>query len=297
MRYVLTLGILVALNLQSAAQMMKHVVKKGETLYELSRLYQLPVDKIAAANKLTPKSQLRLGQTLLIPVQKMENIALSATHDDKPRVGMVHVVQPGETVYSIARSYGVSPDDVMQTNDMKEPNIRVGQSLIISIEKAQATRQNAQIPVNPDVREREEKRHTLPAQQVPTEVISTENAMASSSDEKPRISTSQTSDYPVIFEGYAQHYKMKKTRGFARQLSDYTTGNPYLALYSGAETGSIIRVTNLMNKKTIFLKVIGQTTPLDYAQETLIKVSKKAAEELEVSEEKFLVEVASYPTR
>ncbi|MCX7024971.1 MAG: LysM peptidoglycan-binding domain-containing protein [Spirochaetes bacterium] len=44
----------------------------------------------------------------------------------------VHVVQPGETVYSIARSYNVSPDAVLAVNGIKDPRtIKPGQKLVI----------------------------------------------------------------------------------------------------------------------------------------------------------------------
>jgi len=44
----------------------------------------------------------------------------------------VHIVEPGETVYHIAQTYGVSADRLMTANGIGDPReLRVGQSLII----------------------------------------------------------------------------------------------------------------------------------------------------------------------
>jgi LysM repeat protein len=44
----------------------------------------------------------------------------------------VHVVQPGDTLYSIARYYGVSPEALSKANDLMNPNfIWIGQHLIV----------------------------------------------------------------------------------------------------------------------------------------------------------------------
>jgi hypothetical protein len=108
-----------------------------------------------------------------------------------------------------------------------------------------------------------------------------------------RSNTSSSSEYPGLFNQYASHgYKVSKTRGAANFLEDNTSGNPYLALYNGAETGSIIKVTNMMNKKTVYVKVVGRVPASDASKEVILKLSNKVATELGALDEKFLVEVA-----
>ena len=47
---------------------------------------------------------------------------------------IIHIVQPGETVYSIARIYGVPPSRIISDNEIKDPeNLAVGQTLVILI--------------------------------------------------------------------------------------------------------------------------------------------------------------------
>ncbi|MFU8780268.1 MAG: LysM peptidoglycan-binding domain-containing protein [Kiritimatiellia bacterium] len=50
----------------------------------------------------------------------------------RPEVGYEHEVQAGETLSEIARAYGVTSQDIVNANQMRDPNVlRVGQKLFI----------------------------------------------------------------------------------------------------------------------------------------------------------------------
>ncbi len=65
----------------------RHKVKRGETAYTISRLYQVPVDALAEWNGLGPDFTIREGQYLLIPVK---------TGEAPPAVAPVAVTAPGQ---------------------------------------------------------------------------------------------------------------------------------------------------------------------------------------------------------
>lgn len=89
-----------------------HVVKRGETLYQVSRVENVPIRSLIDANNLQPPYELQVGQKLSIP---------SARY---------HVVKPGDTVYSISRTYGVDMSTLTSTNHVTQPyTIKVGQKL------------------------------------------------------------------------------------------------------------------------------------------------------------------------
>ena len=47
---------------------------------------------------------------------------------------IIHVVQPGETIYSIAAQYNVSPQKIIIDNELENPNVLVpGQTLVILV--------------------------------------------------------------------------------------------------------------------------------------------------------------------
>src|SRR5690606_330646 len=89
-------------------------------------------------------------------------------------------------------------------------------------------------------------------------------------------------------------FKMKKVRGAANFIGDHTSGNPYLAFYNDAETGSVVKVMNPMNRKTVYVKVVGRVPPVDASRDIIIKLSGKAATELGAVDDRFLVEVSGY---
>jgi LysM repeat protein len=95
-----------------------HIVQPGETLYSLARRYGVDVWTLASANGLVNPNRIYVGQRLCIP-----------TH--RP-AGVVHVVQPGETLSGIALRYGVSMWALAAANNLTNPNhIYVGQYLSI----------------------------------------------------------------------------------------------------------------------------------------------------------------------
>ena len=47
---------------------------------------------------------------------------------------IIHVVQPGETIFSIAAQYNISPQKIITDNELQNPNVLVpGQTLVILI--------------------------------------------------------------------------------------------------------------------------------------------------------------------
>jgi LysM repeat protein len=114
-----------------------HVVQAGETLSEIARMYGTTVEAIVQANNLQNSNAIREGQVLLIPSSTSQAPPAESTAEPVPTpsssVGQrIHVVQPGETLSEIARTYGVAVDEIVQANGLDNPNaISVGQALVI----------------------------------------------------------------------------------------------------------------------------------------------------------------------
>jgi membrane-bound lytic murein transglycosylase D len=94
-----------------------HVVVQGETLYSISRTYQVPVDSIMKWNQLREYS-LKTGQTLYV-----ENPFETAPIE--------HVVQPGETMYAISKKYQVTIDQIKTWNHKTDNQLKPGEVIII----------------------------------------------------------------------------------------------------------------------------------------------------------------------
>lgn len=101
---------------------------KGDTLYSLSKRYNVSIDDITAANPVLAEG-LKLGQTIKIP-HKTET-AKKAQKRPK-RQFITHTVKKGETLYSISRLYEISVDALTGDNDNIDPvHLAVGQKLYI----------------------------------------------------------------------------------------------------------------------------------------------------------------------
>ncbi len=93
------LHILNYINKRGVIFLIIHVVKSGENLYEISKLYGVSYNKIASDNELTNPTQLVVGQTLVI---------LQGTRK--------HKILPGESLYSISKMYGVTIANLYAAN-------------------------------------------------------------------------------------------------------------------------------------------------------------------------------------
>ncbi|MBC8450198.1 MAG: LysM peptidoglycan-binding domain-containing protein [Chloroflexi bacterium] len=102
------------------AQGAVHVVQPGETLYAIAQRYGVSPGAIVSANGLLNPNFIYVGQRLTIP------------QGTPTPGGGVHIVQRGETLYAIARRYGVEPQAIINANGLLNPNrLLVGQQLII----------------------------------------------------------------------------------------------------------------------------------------------------------------------
>ncbi len=114
-----------------------HVVQAGETLSEIARMYGTTVGAIVQANDLENANAIREGQVLLIPSPTASIPTGEVSAEPVPTLSSsvgqrIHVVQPGETLSEIARTYSVTWQEIARANGLDNPNaIRVGQALVI----------------------------------------------------------------------------------------------------------------------------------------------------------------------
>ena len=96
-----------------------HVVKKGETAYSISRAYGITVEELTKENPPAVYG-VNEGQALRIPVNSVTDVIPSGSvpvpkqRDDNKFI--YHNLKPGETVYYLSKSYGVSENEIIQSN-------------------------------------------------------------------------------------------------------------------------------------------------------------------------------------
>ncbi len=104
-----------------------HTVQNGETVYGLSRLYNIKEDDLLRGNQHVGEN-LQEGQVLKIMVNRAGEKQLNRRQTR--RTFDTHTVRQGETLYAISREYGISVGTLMEDNARLDPaHLRPGQTL------------------------------------------------------------------------------------------------------------------------------------------------------------------------
>lgn len=120
-------------------------VKSKETLYSISKQFNVTVDDIVNANPSLKTTPLQEGDVLQIP-GKVPMIRLEPSHPVTPKSQFVeHKVQPKETIYGIAKQYNVTPEALTDFNPELKSGLKQGASIIIPV--LENTPNNATSPV------------------------------------------------------------------------------------------------------------------------------------------------------
>ena len=101
-----------------------YIVKRGDTLYQIANSYGVSVDAIKKLNNLDSNT-LSIGQQLYIP----EGTIIEETNF------VVYQVEPGDTLYSIARRYNTTPEAIKEYNNLTSNLLTVNQILQIPVEE------------------------------------------------------------------------------------------------------------------------------------------------------------------
>ena len=99
-----------------------HVVQRGENLFRISLAYNSSIAELVELNGLLDATRIDVGQRLLVP-----------TIETIPPAPQTHIVQPGETFFSIAQLYDIPIETLSEENEIVDASsIYPGQVLIIA---------------------------------------------------------------------------------------------------------------------------------------------------------------------
>ena len=105
-----------------------YTVKKGDTLYGISKEYNVPVDTIIKDNSLS-SSSLSVGQILRIRTE--DNLECYGNEYTPPSNDITYVVKKGDSLYQIAKKYNTSVDSIKKKNNLTSNTLSIGQKLLI----------------------------------------------------------------------------------------------------------------------------------------------------------------------
>jgi len=136
----------------------RHKIKTGETLSQISRKYRTTTALIKKVNKIRG-TQIRAGKYLTIPTatKSLSSYKLSASArknkiQNTRRSGdkQIHIVRSGQSLWSISRYYGVSTMALAKWNGIAPiDTLSVGQKLVIWTKKAVKAQHVSYVPAGP----------------------------------------------------------------------------------------------------------------------------------------------------
>lgn len=244
-----------------------HTVAPKETLFSISRLYDVSVDDIKAWNNLKDNS-ISTGQQLTIRSKAQTSAEVTKLPEKKSLTG-VHTVAARESLYSIAQLYGINVQQLKEWNGLPGSELNIGQTLFV-------TQPMYSNPQNTD-------------QNKVTEVKEPVDMTRQETKKVPEVKeTTVTISEKVIGSDEV------KEAGLAELIEGTEGDRKYLALHRTAKTGTILKVRNELNNREVFVRVAGPLPATGINTNLVIKISKSAYDRLGAIDQRFRVEVTYY---
>jgi len=98
-------------------------IRHGDTLYSISRRYNVPIALIINANPFAEVYNLQIGEAICIPVIK----------PSKPMDFTTYLVEEGDTIRSILDKFGIELDHLLHHNDLNGIYVLPGTTLQLPI--------------------------------------------------------------------------------------------------------------------------------------------------------------------
>jgi LysM repeat protein len=133
----------------SAVEFNTHKVRRKETLYSLSKKYQVAEEDLKKYNPMLYSQPLKKGDLIKIPLLSIHKTEESVIKNDTVLVvkqsKITHVVVAKETKYGIAKQYSISEEALVQQNPFIKEGLQIGQVLTI-VTVADTQSQDAAVP-------------------------------------------------------------------------------------------------------------------------------------------------------
>lgn len=262
-----------------------HVVAPKETLFSISKAYGISVDELKQLNNLSSNA-LSVGQELTVKKRNTTVNTNTATTYTSPVTSAptqvrsksgAHNVTDKETMFSIAKLYGITIQQLKEWNNLQGRELTPGQTLVVReperlgsvVQSGNSTQTKPATTAATPIRNSDPVKEVKESNPQPKETVITITEGVKGSDE-------------VLESGVAE-------------LIEGTDGNrKYLALHRTAPVGTILKVKNEMNGREVFVRVMGKLPDTALTDKLIIKISKSAYDRLGAIDQRFRVQVTYY---
>jgi LysM repeat protein len=303
---------------------LSHTVAAKENFYSIGRLYNIsPKDNLAPFNKLSMDKGLSPGQVIKIPLVAANFLQSGNAAADEALIPVYHVMAEKEGLYRVSVNHNKVPVETLkQWNKITGDAVSNGTKLIVGYLKVKkdlsALAGNAAIPpvvTAPPVKNDNGTVITNPKDAGPPVIGDSplppvknpekqkEPAVVVPKNDPPKKVEESKSLPSAIVKGTGDNfsggtfkgiYEIQKgeavketgTAGVFKSTSGWDDGK-YYCLHNTAQPGTVIKVTNAANGKSIYAKVLDVIPDIKQNTGIIICISNAAADILGAGENKF----------
>ena len=267
MKYYKLLFILAFINFTnvfSQEKLIKHTVKKGETVSAIAQKYQVEPSAIYELNPDCSRT-LKLESIILIPRASSKGIK-SKVQSKVATLETTHEVQPKETLFGIAKQYEISLEEINVANpELAETGLKAGQKI--------------KIPTKDNQKNVAVIKKEIPKSESKKEVVLSDKKIKSTAESV--VLTTATLTHEVL----PSETKFGIAKQYGISVADLDKANPILES-EALKAGQKIRIP--VNEGTELSQPIVKQTEVvspikievkEKAKETIVVINKEAVEE------------------
>ncbi len=294
-----------------------YMVKKGETIYSIAKDFGFTQEYLAQVNNIKNNSVQMGQKLIIPSKTGNKNPSIAKIEIkpnghliEIPNDGL-YTVSAGETIYSIGFKYGVSVDEIRKYNQIQNNEIKIGQTLKLredansNAKSVVGEKSKSDTPlfkpsdpskintenINP---KNSTQANLNPNNSKPTNTNANNyypnstnpgnsNPVSSSSTTNPISANPINPNLPVKVLPPTVHRSRANPREFKEDgMGIWVESNDLnqartVALHKQAPIGTVIKVSNPMTRKSIFVKVVGSFPETEETKNAVIVISKSAA--------------------
>ncbi len=236
-----------------------HTIEKKQTLYSLAKFYGLSMNDLYYYNTSLKDAVVSIGTAVKVPIPNrvIKRYKWSA-FDPMQYIPICYRVKSGDNLYRIAKyHFKMSLDTVMTRNQLMNTTLKVGQVLHLGWMSIKGIPQKYQ-----QAKGSAKEKHNYYLQQ------------------------------KFLRSGNGR--KLNEQQGIAYWQREGQQRSGLFALHRKARINSIIAVTNPMNNRTVYAKVIGRLPSNVYDENINVVVSKTVAQQLGAKDPRFFVKTSFF---
>jgi LysM repeat protein len=270
----------------------QHKVISGETLYSISKLYNLTVEQVAKQNGLDGSAVLAIDKVMKISLDGKNFTQDGQSTEAEALVPLHHIVKAGDNLFRISQTYGkVRIDFLREWNDLNNDVIQQGQNIIIGHLKVDK-KKTAEV-ITRTTTEEEEKNSQGYGSSEPAKPTTTQT---NTTNEPTPIAVTNGDDDEGVFAGTFTAKGKDVTRVGDCATFKTTSGwtdRKYYVLINDIAPGTIVRIT-ADNNKSVCAKVLGPLPVMKENNNLLLRLSNAAASVLRITDAKFTVRLTYF---